>query len=210
MVYVSTLFGFFCRRQLHYLIEPWRGKSPFANIIIHHRSMTTATTTTPTSAPLQPERRPTPSTNVPGRTTSVYPQAFQNVTQGREKRALGNFFGLQNFGVNHTTLAPGAASALQHCHQLQDEFIYILQGSAVLYYGDEEIEMNAGDCMGFPAGEGIAHSLVNRSKLEPVVYLEIGDRTPNDQVTYPSVDLQAVHREGKWAFLHKDGTPYNK
>jgi uncharacterized cupin superfamily protein len=46
--------------------------------------------------------------------------------QGREKRPLGDLFGLTNFGVNHTTLAPGGVSALRHAHTTQDEFIYIL------------------------------------------------------------------------------------
>lgn len=144
------------------------------------------------------------------RTTSMYPAVFQALTAGREKRALGDYFGLTNFGVNYTTLPPGAASALQHCHARQDEFIFIVQGKATLLYGDEEIELKAGDCMGFPAGEGIAHSLVNKSQEQVLVYLEVGDRTPNDQVTYPNVDLQAVHQDGKWSFQHKDGTPYTE
>ena len=46
--------------------------------------------------------------------------------QGREKRPLGDLFGLTNFGVNLTTLAPGEVSALRHAHTTQDEFIYIL------------------------------------------------------------------------------------
>jgi uncharacterized cupin superfamily protein len=46
--------------------------------------------------------------------------------QGREKRPLGDLFGLTNFGVNLTTRAPGAVSALRHAHTTQDEFIYIL------------------------------------------------------------------------------------
>ena len=37
---------------------------------------------------------------------------------------------------------------------------------------------------------------------------EIGDRTPGDEVTYPHADLMAVLRDGRYAFVHKDGTPY--
>ncbi|MGA9381197.1 MAG: hypothetical protein WBV73_20760 [Phormidium sp.] len=44
--------------------------------------------------------------------------------------------------------------------------------------------------------------------LEEVVYLEIGDRTPGDVVTYPDDDLQAMLVDGKWQFTHKDGQPY--
>ena len=43
---------------------------------------------------------------------------------------------------------------------------------------------------------------------EDVLYLEIGDRTPGDQGSYPDDDLQAVLVEGKLQFTHKDGAPY--
>ena len=54
---------------------------------------------------------------------------------GREKRPLGDVFGLTNFGVNLTRLAPGAVSALRHAHSKQDEFIYIVAGQPVLRTG---------------------------------------------------------------------------
>lgn len=57
---------------------------------------------------------------------SNYPEPFASQMQGREKRPLGDLFGLTNFGVKHTTLAPGGVSALRHAHTAQDEFIYIL------------------------------------------------------------------------------------
>ena len=66
-------------------------------------------------------------TDAPKRTKpSNYPEPFASQMQGREKRPLGDLFGLTNFGVNLTTRAPGAVSALRHAHTTQDEFIYIL------------------------------------------------------------------------------------
>jgi uncharacterized cupin superfamily protein len=49
----------------------------------------------------------------------------------RQKRLLGDLFGLTNFGVNLTRLTPGGESALlhRHRHNKQDEFIYVLEGS---------------------------------------------------------------------------------
>jgi uncharacterized cupin superfamily protein len=43
---------------------------------------------------------------------------------------------------------------------------------------------------------------------EEVVYLEVGDRTPGDEGSYPDDDLKALMVDGKWKFVHKDGTPY--
>jgi uncharacterized cupin superfamily protein len=64
---------------------------------------------------------------------SVYPEPFASRMVGREKRPLGDLFGLTNFGVNLTRLAPNAVSALRHAHTKQDEFVYILQGRPMLH-----------------------------------------------------------------------------
>ncbi len=138
---------------------------------------------------------------------SNYPEPFFSRMAGREKRPLGDLFGLSNFGVNLTRLKPGAESALLHRHSRQDEFIYILEGEPTLVTDIEDVPLAPGMCAGFPA-RGIAHQLVNRTDRD-VVYLEIGDRTPGDEGTYPRDDLKAVlGADGKWQFTHKDGTPY--
>lgn len=152
--------------------------------------------------------RPIRADEVQSRTASVYPAAFAAVVAGRSKRKLGDHFGLRNFGINLTTLDSGAASALYHCHSVQDEFIYVLEGHPVLIFGDGEYPLAPGDCMGFRAGTGTAHQLVNRS-AERVSYLEIGDRSPGEQVSYPRDDIAASQApDGSWRITHKDGTPY--
>ena len=141
------------------------------------------------------------------RTPSSYPEPFAARMTGREKRPLGEVFGLSRFGVNHTRLAPGARSALRHAHAVQDEFVYVLEGHPVLITEAGETPLHPGMCAGFKAGTGDGHQLVNRSK-EDVVYLEVGDRTAGDVTTYPDDDLKAVFVDGQGQFTHKDGTPY--
>ncbi|WP_342618025.1 cupin domain-containing protein [Rhodoferax sp. GW822-FHT02A01] len=148
------------------------------------------------------------ATDAPARSKpSNYPEPFASRMTGREKRALGDLFGLSNFGVNLTRLAPNAISALRHAHSKQDEFIYILQGHPTLLTDEGATLLAPGMCAGFKAGTGNGHQLVNETS-EPVVYLEVGDRTPGDQGFYPDDDLQAVMQNGSWKFLHKDGKPY--
>jgi uncharacterized cupin superfamily protein len=60
---------------------------------------------------------------------SIYPEPFASRMSGRMKHPLGDLFGLSNFGVNLTRLAPNAVSALRHAHTKQDEFVYILRTS---------------------------------------------------------------------------------
>lgn len=145
--------------------------------------------------------------DAPARTKpSNYPEPFASRMKGRTKRPLGDLFGLSNFGVNLTTLAPGAVSALQHRHSRQDEFVFILEGEAVLVTGETETLLRPGMCAGFKAG-GVSHHLENRSGA-PVTYLEIGDRTPGDEVSYPADDLVGTLGPNGWIFHRKDGTPY--
>jgi uncharacterized cupin superfamily protein len=138
---------------------------------------------------------------------SIYPEPFASRMAGREKRALGDVFGLSNFGVNLTKLLPGAVSALRHAHSRQDEFIYILQGHPVLITDAGETQLSPGMCSGIKAGTGNGQQLLNRSN-EEVTYLEIGDRSAGDAVVYPDDDLQAVLVDGEWQFAHKDGSLY--
>ncbi len=156
--------------------------------------------------PLRP--RAVHAVEVPPRTKSIYPQPFAARVAGREKRALGDAFGLTNFGVNLTRLAPGAVSALRHAHSRQDELVYVLEGQPTLVTDAGETVLSPGMCAGFKAGTGDGHHLVNRTDGD-VVYLEVGDRTADDAVEYPDDDLQATpDADGRRRFTRKDGTPY--
>ncbi len=138
---------------------------------------------------------------------SRYPPDLAAKIGAREKRPLGDLFGLSNFGVNLTRLTPGSASALRHAHARQDEFVYVLEGEPVLVTDAGETPLSAGMCAGFRAGTGDAHHLVNRGPGD-AVFLEVGDRTPGESVAYPDDDLRyEAGPDGGARYLRKDGTP---
>ena len=143
----------------------------------------------------------------PRAAVSFYPEPFAARMAGRQKRQLGELFGLKNFGVNLTRLAPSALSSLRHSHAKQDEFIYIVAGHPTMHTDQGRMRLSPGMCAGFRAGTGNAHHLHNET-AEEVLYLEIGDRAPDDQVSYPDDDLQFDRAGGTARFIHKDGTPY--
>ncbi len=96
------------------------------------------------------QKKPVVAQNIPAISVgSLYPEPFASMMTGRLKRKLGNYFGLENFGINLTELAAGAMSALKHQHTRQDEFIYILTGTPTLIYGNEKYYLKPGECMGF-------------------------------------------------------------
>lgn len=139
---------------------------------------------------------------------TMYPPPFNKRVAGRNKAQLGDFFGLSNFGVNLTSIEPGSQSALRHTHSKQDEFVYIIEGEPTLITNAGEVILKPGMCVGFKAGNGDAHHLVNKSGRN-VVYLEIGDRTKGDEPSYPDDDIQLhLDADGKLFLTRKNGTPY--
>jgi uncharacterized cupin superfamily protein len=158
-----------------------------------------------------PSSRPialTASEAPPRTKPSNYPEPFASRMAGREKKPLGDLFGLTHFGVNLTRLEPGAVSALRHAHSAQDEFVYVISGRPTLVTNAGATPLSPGMCAGFKAGSGDAHHLINQSE-EDVVYLEVGDRSVGDSGFYPDDDIEAVlGDDGKWRFRHKDGSPY--
>ena len=141
------------------------------------------------------------------RTKSAYPQPWRSITDGREKAALGDVAGLTQFGVNLTRLKPGAASALRHWHEAEDEFVYVLEGELVLLENDGETVLKAGDAAGWKAGTDNGHCLINRSQHD-ALYLEIGTRKVHDRVVYPGIDLLNIKDEKGPRFTHKSGELY--
>lgn len=138
----------------------------------------------------------------------TFPEPLASLMAGRERRPLGDAFGLTRFGVNLTRMKPGSISAARHAHAVQDEFVYILEGEPILITDEGETPLRPGMCVGFKAGTGNAHQLVNRTGAD-VLYLEVGDRTPGDSITYPDDDIALTRTpEGRWNVRHKDGTPY--
>ena len=138
---------------------------------------------------------------------SGYPEPYRSSIGERAKRALGDAAGLQNFGVNLVRLEPGAWSSVRHWHTRRDEFVYILEGEVALITDGGEQTLGPGMAAGFAAGADDGHHLVNKSG-RTAVYLEVGDRSAGDDVTYPDADLALKHGAETYTFTHSDGRPY--
>ncbi|RYY26621.1 MAG: cupin domain-containing protein [Sphingomonadales bacterium] len=140
-----------------------------------------------------------PQTNKTG-----YPDPFDQPVQGRWYRRLGPASGLSEMGVSHVTLKPGAWSSQRHWHRLEDEFVVMLSGEAVLIDDKGEHVMRAGDCASFPKGEEDGHHLENRNDVDCVfIAVSAGDKAADSGV-YPDIDM-VFDPNG---YFHKDGTAY--
>jgi len=146
---------------------------------------------------------------VPVDSRTNYPEPFNRAVEGRLRRRLGNAAGLEQFGVNLTTLKPGSATALRHWHEKEDELVYILEGEVVLIEDAGETLLKRGDAAGFKANVRNGHHLVNKSKSDAIL-LEIGTRSKNERAEYADIDMQVIRDESGFRYLHKDGKPYPK
>jgi len=145
--------------------------------------------------------------NVPLESRSDYPEPFNRVVAGRSRKRLGDAAGLEQFGVNLTTLKPGAASALRHWHEKEDELVYILEGEVVLIEDGGETVLKGGDAAGFRANVRNGHHLVNKTNRN-ALFLEIGTRSKYERAEYPDVDMVAMCDDRGERYIHKSGEPY--
>ena len=134
-----------------------------------------------------------------------YPGNHKKVTAEYERLAVGDAVGLSQFGVNKVTVKPGAATALNHWHENEDEFVIVLSGEVVLVEGGIETPLKAGDCAGFKAGNPVGHNIINKSS-EIAILFEVGTRCDNEVGHYTGLDFTYRKVNGVVTFVNKDGS----
>ena len=144
---------------------------------------------------------------VPAETDCAYPDPFWKPIVGRLRQRLGNAAGLNQFGVNLTTLKPGAWSSQRHWHRHEDEFVYVLEGEVTLCENHGETVLKPGDAAGFKANSGNGHCLINRTQQD-AVYIEVGTRSANETTVYSDIDMRLERDKTGLRYLHKTGEPY--
>ena len=107
---------------------------------------------------------------------------------------LARSVGLKRTGVNFIRVPAGKESYVYHSHQCEEEWIYVLSGTAIALIDDVEYEVSAGDFIGFPA-PSVAHHMRNPGPAE-LVYLVGGENRETDVVEFPSLGKR-MERRGK-------------
>jgi uncharacterized cupin superfamily protein len=144
--------------------------------------------------------------DLPARQGTDYPPPHDAPCRNRIRRALGDVFGLSQFGVNMLELAPGTWSSQRHWHEQQDEFVYVLEGELVLVTDEGETVLRPGMVAGFRAGTGNGHHLVNRSDRTARL-LEVGTRTKEEVAYYSDIDMMVRDSPESSDYFTKDGRP---
>jgi uncharacterized cupin superfamily protein len=135
------------------------------------------------------------------------PSPFRTAVAGRAQRALGDAFGLTQFGVNLVHMPPGCWSSQRHWHTHEDEFVFIVDRELTLVIDAGEQPMRPGMVAGFPAGRADGYHLINRSD-RPATYLEIGSRRRDiDEVVYSDIDMELRLQGGDHVSCTRTASP---
>lgn len=106
-----------------------------------------------------------------------------NTLEGQKIDRDGNEFTVKNIipdaeatkcRANFVEVEPGNYAYGYHYHEANEEVFYIISGTGVIRTIDGDIQVKAGDAIGFPTGEKGAHVIRNESKSEKLVYIDFG------------------------------------
>jgi uncharacterized cupin superfamily protein len=100
-------------------------------------------------------------------------------------KSLCDVGGPAKVGVGYVELPPGSHTKPGHWHSKEEEHLYTLSGQATLHLGAACFTLHPGSYVCFPAGQPLAHYIHNTGR-ETFAYLMIGERIPDDEVTYPA------------------------
>ncbi|KAJ7678918.1 hypothetical protein DFH06DRAFT_1165214 [Mycena polygramma] len=110
----------------------------------------------------------------------------------RMTASLGDQVGLTKLGIHKTRLAPHMKSTVEHFHDVDEEWFYILQGTGTLLCAGEgeDTGVAAGDFIGFAAAARRPHAF--QAGEDGMEYLTGGSREPVDMCHYPLIGKALV------------------
>ena len=109
---------------------------------------------------------------------------------------LGRKLGLARLGINQEIVPPGCRTSHPHAHSLEEEFVFLVEGTPDAWIDGDVYPLKPGDGLAFAAGTGIAHCLINNTDA-PVRLLIVGENVVGDRIAYP-VDPGERRPEDDW------------
>lgn len=107
-------------------------------------------------------------------------------------------FALTRIGIHHVRLLPGRRTSYPHAESAEEEFVYVIFGEPDVWLDGRLHRLKPGDAVGFPAGDGLAHTFINNTGFEAHL-LVVGER-PKDEnkIVYPLNPERKPLREDWW------------
>lgn len=105
---------------------------------------------------------------------------------------LSELVGLKRTGVSLVRIPAGRESFAYHLHHREEEWIYILSGTATAEIDGKDYDVGPGDFMGFPT-PSVAHHLRNTGN-EDLVYLMGGENRDFEVADFPCLNKRMLRR----------------
>lgn len=98
---------------------------------------------------------------------------------------IGPRIGARKLGYNITAVPPGKRAFPFHNHRVNEEMVFVLQGTGEVRIGDDTYPIRAGDVIACPAGgKETAHQIINSSS-EELRYLAVSTKLSPEIADYP-------------------------
>jgi uncharacterized cupin superfamily protein len=108
---------------------------------------------------------------------------FKGERFGMRYQHLSTFGGGSQISVSMEVLPPGRQANQTHYHLLEEEHVFVLEGTLTVHLGEKSFELSPGYYVCFPAGQKVGHAMVNRT-AEPCRYLVFGNPQPHDVAVF--------------------------
>ncbi len=98
---------------------------------------------------------------------------------------FGRRLGLQRIGIHHEVLPPGRRTSWPHAERDEEEFVYVIEGTPDLWLDGTLHRLAPGDGVGFPAGTGQAHCVLNNTGALVRLMVVGESHKPENKFHYP-------------------------
>jgi uncharacterized cupin superfamily protein len=115
---------------------------------------------------------------------------------------LGRQAGSEKTGLSLWELPAGESAYPYHWHLAEEELVVVLTGSPSLRTTDGWRDLEEGEVVAFPVGEGGAHQITNRSD-DTVRFLSFSNQQPDIVVYAESGKIGAFERRPEGGGLYK-------
>ena len=107
-------------------------------------------------------------------------------------------FGFGKIGVHHERVPPGHRLSRPHAESAEEEFVYVIEGPPDVWLDGVIYRLGPGDAVGWPAGDGLAHTLINNSASD-VNLLVVGEASKREnRIVYPLNPESKAVRDDWW------------
>lgn len=99
--------------------------------------------------------------------------------------SLGGQIGAQKLGVSLAVVPPGKRAFPKHAHHVNEEMMFILEGTGTYHCGTQSGPVKAGDLIAAPPGDGSTAHQVENTGAVPLRYLTFSTKLEPEVVEYP-------------------------